>query len=60
MKVLKTNDIWYGMTYKEDVGAVRESFRKMLEDGVYKACLFRGKGKLWIALEFKQFLWNSV
>ena len=22
MKVLKTNDIWYGMTYKEDVGAV--------------------------------------
>ena len=40
MKVLKTNDIWYGMTYKEDVGAVRESFRKMLEDGVYKAELF--------------------
>lgn len=37
MKVLKTNDIWYGMTYKEDVG---ESFRKMLEDGVYKAELF--------------------
>lgn len=27
-------------TYKEDVGAVRESFRKMLEDGVYKAELF--------------------
>ena len=40
MKVLKTNDLWYGMTYKEDVGAVRESFRKMLEDGVYKAELF--------------------
>ena len=40
VKVLKTNDIWYGMTYKEDVGAVRESFRKMLEDGVYKAELF--------------------
>ena len=40
MKVLKTNDIWYGMTYKEDFGAVRESFRKMLEDGVYKAELF--------------------
>ena len=40
MKVLITNDIWYGMTYKEDVGAVRESFRKMLEDGVYKAELF--------------------
>ena len=26
---------------------------------VRQPCLFRGKGKLWIALEFKQFLWNS-
>ena len=24
MKELKTNDTWYGMTYKEDVEAVRE------------------------------------
>ncbi len=24
VKVLKTNDAWYGMTYKEDVPAVRE------------------------------------
>ena len=40
VKVLKTNDTWYGMTYKEDVAAVRESFKKMLEDGVYKAELF--------------------
>ena len=40
VKVLKTNDTWYGMTYKEDVAAVKESFRKMLEDGVYKKDLF--------------------
>ena len=35
VKVLKTNDTWYGMTYREDVDAVRESFRKMLAEGVY-------------------------
>ena len=40
VKVLKTNDTWYGMTYKEDVAAVKESFRKMLEDGAYKKDLF--------------------
>ena len=37
VKVLKTNDTWYGMTYHEDVAAVKDSFKKMLEDGVYKA-----------------------
>ena len=40
VKVLKTNDTWYGMTYHEDVAAVKESFKKMLENGVYKADLF--------------------
>lgn len=40
VKVLPTNDTWYGMTYKEDVALVKESFRKMLEAGVYKADLF--------------------
>ena len=28
VKVLPTNDTWYGMTYKEDVALVKESFRK--------------------------------
>jgi len=37
VKVLKTNDTWYGMTYHEDVAAVKDSFKKML---VYKADLF--------------------
>ena len=40
VKVLKTNDTWYGMTYHEDVATVKGSFKKMLEDGVYKADLF--------------------
>ena len=40
VKVLKSNDAWYGMTYKEDVAAVRDSFRKMLDRGIYKSDLF--------------------
>ena len=40
VKVLRTNDTWYGMTYHEDVAAVKDSFKKMLENGVYKADLF--------------------
>lgn len=34
VKVLKMDDTWYGMTYHEDVAAVKESFKKMLEKGV--------------------------
>jgi len=40
VKVLRTNDTWYGMTYHEDVAAVKESFRQMLADGIYKEDLF--------------------
>ena len=40
VKVLKTNDTWYGMTYHEDVAAVKDSFKNMLENGVYKMDLF--------------------
>ena len=40
VKVLKTNDTWYGMTYHEDVVAVKDSFKKMLEVGIYKVDLF--------------------
>lgn len=40
VKVLKTNDTWYGMTYHEDVVAVKDSFQKMLENGMYKDGLF--------------------
>ena len=40
VKVLRSNDTWYGMTYKEDVAAVKESFKEMLEQGIYKEELF--------------------
>ena len=40
VKVLRSNDTWYGMTYKEDVEAVKASFKKMLDDGIYKKDLF--------------------
>lgn len=40
VKMLRTNDTWYGMTYKEDVAVVKESFRDMLERGIYKKELF--------------------
>ena len=40
VKVLRTNDTWYGMTYREDVAAVKECFREMLKAGVYREDLF--------------------
>jgi hypothetical protein len=40
VKVLRSNDTWYGMTYKEDVASVKDSFHQMLEKDVYKADLF--------------------
>ena len=40
VKVLRSNDTWYGMTYHEDVVSVKDSFKKMLEKGLYKADLF--------------------
>ena len=40
VKVLRTDDTWYGMTYKEEVEAVKESFLEMLENGVDKEELF--------------------
>ncbi|OUP86211.1 nucleotidyltransferase [Lachnoclostridium sp. An169] len=40
VKVLGTDDRWFGVTYKEDKPVVVESFRKLIEDGVYKEELF--------------------
>lgn len=40
VKVLETNDKWFGVTYKEDKPVVVESFCKLIEDGVYSADLF--------------------
>ena len=46
VKVLRTDDAWYGMTYKEDVKAVKENFREMLENGTYQKDLFNCIGKV--------------
>lgn len=40
VKVLKTTDKWFGVTYKEDKDYVIESFKKLIAEGVYKAKLF--------------------
>lgn len=40
VKVLRTDDSWYGMTYKEDVIIVKERFREMLENEFYSEELF--------------------
>ena len=40
VKVLRSNDTWYGMTYHEDVPSVKDSFKKMLDSGIYKTDLF--------------------
>jgi hypothetical protein len=40
VQVLRTEDRWFGMTYKEDVETVREEFQKLFEQGVYSEDLF--------------------
>ncbi len=40
VKVLPTNDKWFGVTYKEDKDYVVESFAQLIADGVYKEDLF--------------------
>ena len=40
VKVLKTVDKWFGVTYKEDKDYVIDSFKKLIADGVYKEKLF--------------------
>ena len=40
VKVLGTDDRWFGVTYKEDKAVVVESFRKLIEAGVYNKELF--------------------
>lgn len=35
VKVLTSNDEWFGVTYKEDKDSVKESIRKLIDNGVY-------------------------
>ena len=40
VKVLDSNDRWFGVTYKEDKDYVIESFGKLIDAGVYQEELF--------------------
>ena len=40
VKVLETKDKWFGVTYKEDKEAVVQSFKNLIEDGVYQEELY--------------------
>ncbi|MBQ8718677.1 MAG: nucleotidyltransferase, partial [Clostridia bacterium] len=40
VKLLPTEDKWFGVTYKEDKPAVVASIKKLIADGVYPSPLF--------------------
>lgn len=40
VKVLGTDDKWFGVTYKEDKPVVVDSFKKLIENGTYEEDLF--------------------
>lgn len=39
-KVSETKDKWFGVSYKEDKESVVQSFKKLIEDGVYREELY--------------------
>lgn len=40
VSVLPTDDSWFGVTYESDKAIVQESFKQLIEQGVYKTPLF--------------------
>ena len=44
VKDLEANDKWFGVTYKEDKESVVQSFKKLIEDGVYREELYSDIG----------------
>lgn len=40
VKVLETRDKWFGVTYQEDKAQVTESFRRLIQNGVYRGDLY--------------------
>ena len=43
VEVLKSEDKWYGVTYKEDKAVVMEAIRRMKQSGLYPLDLWEGK-----------------
>ena len=41
VKVLPTEDTWFGVTFKEDKDFVKDSFKKLIADGVYCENLYK-------------------
>ena len=41
VKVLETQDRWFGVTYKEDKETVQDAFRELISDGVYAEKLWK-------------------
>ncbi|HLT94420.1 MAG TPA: hypothetical protein VKZ56_07655, partial [Membranihabitans sp.] len=39
LKVIPSNDNWYGVTYMEDADRVRKAFLELHQDGAYPATL---------------------
>ena len=40
VKILPTSEKWFGATYKDDIPYIRESFRRLTDDGVYNQNLY--------------------
>lgn len=40
VKVLKTRDTWFGVTYKEDKSSVAEGIKKLIQNKVYREELY--------------------
>lgn len=45
VRVLKTEDRWFGMTYQEDVSAVKEAIRRLIDEGQYPEKLVQETGR---------------
>lgn len=45
VKVLKSHDQWFGVTYKEDRETVTNAVRKLIEDGIYPSVLYSTQGE---------------
>ena len=46
VRVLKTNEVWHGITYKEDLEKLKDAIWTMIEEGKYSANLWNEKKKV--------------